>query len=99
MPFFRVKVSSQGKDPLLFIRDIQYRFFPEMEGKLVELSEFTVNRMREIIKENKYLKSVITDLKKSITNNSESEITNKVKENDLTKKFEDAKNTILSYFK
>jgi len=62
-------------------------------------NETKTNSESEIIKENKYLKSVITDLKKSITNNSESEITNKVKENDLTKKFEDAKNTILSYFK
>ncbi len=62
----QLKVSSKGKDPLQFINDIKYQFFPEVEGKIIEFSEFTVNRMREIIKANKKRPSLGSNLEDTI---------------------------------
>lgn len=51
--FMTVKVTSQGKNPINFIRDIEIRFYPELQQRLVELSDDTVNTMRSIIDSSK----------------------------------------------
>jgi len=65
--FFTVTVKKEGKNPINFIRDIQATFYPEMQAKLVELSDITVNRMRDIISSSKKRHSFGSNLEDTIT--------------------------------
>lgn len=50
-PIYNVKITSQGKPPWEFMRNVTGRIHFEFQDKLVELSEETVARMQQIINE------------------------------------------------
>jgi len=65
--FCTVKITTSGKNPINFLHDIPTRFYPEMQSRLVELAEMTVNRMREIISSSKKRPSMGSNLEDTIT--------------------------------
>jgi hypothetical protein len=66
MAFYRVEIKNNGTNPLSFIQDIQYQFFPEMQEKLLDLSYDTLNMMREIIVSNKKRPSLGGNLEETL---------------------------------
>jgi len=50
---FSLTITSKGKNPIQFIQDIQAQFYPELQARLVELADETVEEIREIIRSSK----------------------------------------------
>lgn len=47
--FMQIKVTTRGKRPEVWLRQIHAQIHPEMQAELVELGELTAQRMKEII--------------------------------------------------
>lgn len=48
---FYIKTTKKGKDPYLFIKEIEKNIYFEMQDRLVDIGEITAKRMREIIQD------------------------------------------------
>jgi len=48
---FEIKIRTKGKNPELWMREIEKSIYPEMQDRLLDVAEKTVERMRNIIQE------------------------------------------------